>query len=81
MISNNGTKVATIQSTQRKDGVYITWKDKIFNYDCRYLPSLYDFVFYEYKPNQKVIIPNISFGKSAEKNVLYRDENGFIKIS
>lgn len=81
MISNNGTKVATIQSTQRKDGVYITWKDKIFGYDCRYLPSLHDFVFYEYKPHQKVIIPNISFGKSAEKNVLYRDENGFIKIS
>ena len=81
MISNNGTKVATIQSTRRSDGVYITWKDKIFNYDCRYLPSLHDFVFYEYKPNQKVIIPNISFGKSAEKNVLYRDENGFIKIS
>lgn len=81
MISNNGTKVATIRSTINKEGVYITWKDKIFNYDCRYLPSLYDFVFYEYKPNQKVIIPNISFGKSAEKNVLYRDENGFIKIS
>lgn len=81
MISNNGTKVATIQSTRRSDGVYITWTDKIFGYDCRYLPSLYDFVFYEYKPNQKIIIPNISFGKSAEKNVLYRDENGFIKIS
>ena len=81
MISNNGTKVATIQSAINKEGVYITWRDKIFNYDCRYLPSLHDFVFYEYKPRQKVIIPNISFGKSAEKNVLYRDKNGFIKIS
>ena len=81
LISNNGTKVATIQSSINKEGVYITWTDKIFNYDCRYLPSLHDFVFYEYIAKQKVILPNISFGKSAEKNVLYRDENGFIKIS
>ncbi len=81
LISNNGTKVARIQSSQRKDGVYITWLNNNSNDRGHYLPSLHDFVFYEYKPNQKIIIPNISFGKSVEKNVLYRDENGFIKIS
>ena len=47
----------------------------------RWQPSLYDFEFYEYRVTQKIRIPNIQFGKPTEKNVLYRDENGFIKIS
>ena len=47
MISNDGAKVATIQSAINNDGNYITWVNKSY---YRYLPSLHDCVFYEYTP-------------------------------
>ena len=40
-----------------------------------------DFAFYTYARSQIVTMPGVSFGKTSTPNVLYRDENGFIKIS
>ena len=47
----------------------------------RWRPSQYNATFNTYNPSQIVKIPNISFSKPSEANILYRDENGFVKIS
>ena len=87
LLSNSGEQVGLISSTTRSDGTYIT---NYTEYDetayqganpFRWAPSLHGFSFYTYNPSQKVVIPNISFGKSNTPNVLYRDEAGFVKIS
>ena len=80
LISNSGEQIGMVSSSIGKGG-YLTHivDEKIGVF--RWQPSLYDFEFYEYKVTQKIRIPNIQFEKPTEKNVLYRDENGFIKIS
>lgn len=83
LISNDGSKVETISSakhenrneynkeiTDPEDDLYFHWH-----------PSEYNFRFFRYVSPQKVIIPNIRFGRSSEPNELYRDEDGFVKIS
>ena len=84
LLSNSGESIDLISSTTRKDQSYITHyteKDEGGGRPFRWAPSLFDFSFYTYNPSQKVIIPHVSFGKADIPNVLYRDENGFIKIS
>ena len=60
---------------------YITNLDEDRYGSAKWWPSQQNATFNTYNPSQKVIIPNISFSKPPEQNVLYRDENGFIKIS
>ena len=87
LLSNSGEQVGIVSSTIGKEGQYLTHFTEASETDyytkgCfRWAPSLYDFEFYEYRTTQKIRIPNIQFGKPSESNVLYRDENGFIKIS
>ena len=79
LYNNNGAIVEKISGGKNKQG---TTSNGISNGSWeKWQPSQYDAIFYTYNPSQKVIIPNISFGKSSEANVLYRDENGFVKIS
>ena len=84
LISNSGEEIGRISSTIDKNDQYntsITENIEQKTGSFRWQPSLHDFEFYEYRVTQKIRIPNIQFGKPIEKNVLYRDENGFIKIS
>ncbi|MGP1440911.1 MAG: hypothetical protein ACTTJ3_09275, partial [Treponema sp.] len=87
LLSNSGEQVGIVSSTIGKEGQYLTHFTEASETDyytkgCfRWSPSLYNFVFYEYRVTQKIRIPNIQFGKPSERNILYRDENGFIKIS
>ena len=84
LLDNSGSLVAIISAAKDSKG---NLKTDFTEEDERrvgwqaYRPCRYNFYFYTYTPSQKVIIPNISFGKASEKNVLYRDKNGFIKIS
>lgn len=84
LLDNSGSLVAIISAVKDSKG---NLKTDFTEEDERrvgwqvHRPCRYNFYFYTYTPSQKVIIPNISFGKASEKNVLYRDKNGFIKIS
>ena len=83
LLNNNGSLIGII-SVSRNDNGYIhsnfTENDENKGW-AAYRPSQYDFAFYTYNPSQTVMIPNISFGKASTPNILYRDENGFVKIS
>ena len=84
LLDHNGSFIGIISAKQNSQGQilpHLTEKDEN-NYGwAAYRPSQYNFAFYSYNPSQTVIIPNISFGKASTPNVLYRDENGFVKIS
>ena len=84
LLDHNGSFIGIISAKQNNQGQilpHLTEKDEN-NYGwAAYRPSQYNFAFYSYNPSQTVIIPNISFGKASTPNVLYRDENGFVKIS
>ncbi|QUY18389.1 LamG domain-containing protein [Treponema vincentii] len=83
LLNNNGSLIGII-SVSRHDNGYIyssfTENDESKGW-AAYRASQYDFAFYTYNPSQTVMIPNISFGKASTPNILYRDENGFVKIS
>ena len=84
LLDNSGLLVAIISAAKDSKGnlrTDFTEEDEKRAGWQAYRPCRYNFDFYTYIPSQKVIIPNISFGRAAEKNVLYRDKNGFIKIS
>ncbi|MGP1415418.1 MAG: hypothetical protein ACTTJ6_05750 [Treponema sp.] len=84
LLSNSGEQVGIVSSTVVQENQYakhITEEQEERLRAFRWQPSPYDFEFYEYRVSQKIRIPNIQFGKPSESNILYRDENGFIKIS
>ena len=84
LLDHSGSLIGIISASKNEQGQilpHLTEKDED-NYGwAAYRPSQYNFAFYSYNPSQTVIIPNISFGKASTPNVLYRDENGFVKIS
>ena len=41
----------------------------------------YNFTFYSYTPKQKIYFSAVDYKKPNEANVIYKDENGFLKIS
>ena len=82
LLDHSGALIGIISASRNYQGQilpHLKEKDEPFN--AAYRTSLYDFSFYTYNPSQRVIIPNIDFGKASISNVLYRDENGFVKIS
>ena len=82
LYSNNGDIIEKISGAKSiQYNRYITNLDEDRYGSAKWWPSQQNATFNTYNPSQKVIIPNISFSKPPEQNVLYRDENGFIKIS
>lgn len=82
LYSNNGDIIEKISGAKSiQYNRYITNLDEDGYGSAKWWPSQQNATFNTYNPSQKVIIPNISFSKPPEQNVLYRDENGFIKIS
>ena len=81
LYSNDGSVIEKISGAKNEDEQYLQHYDKDKNFTAKWWPSQYNATFNTYNPSQKVEIPNISFSKPSEQNVLYRDENGFVKIS
>ena len=82
LYSNNGDIIEKISGAKSiRYNRYVTNLNEDRYGSAKWWPSQQNATFNTYNPSQKVIIPNISFSKPPEQNVLYRDENGFIKIS
>ena len=81
LYNNDGSIIEKISGAKNEDEQYLQHYDKDENFTAKWWPSQYNATFNTYNPSQKVEIPNISFSKPSEQNVLYRDENGFVKIS
>ncbi|MGP1445827.1 hypothetical protein [Treponema sp.] len=79
LLNKTGEEIGTISAT--KSGGVINTAATTDEQGYAYRVSLHDFQFYTYSPAQQVLMPNIKFGKPTEHNLLYRDENGFLKIS
>ena len=82
LLDENGEKKGSFGSFTTADGTpYKVTPPGWTSIPARYETSPYSFAFYDYIPKQKIYLPNISYGKPTQQGVLYRDENGFLKIS
>jgi len=82
LLDENGEKKGSFGSFTTADGTpYKVTPPGWTSIPARYETSSYSFAFYDYIPKQKIYLPNISYGKPTQQGVLYRDENGFLKIS
>lgn len=80
LINTTGGEVGMISCYQRTDGTIIDHNTEIYDV-IAYRPSAYNFTFNSYIPKQKIYFPAVSYGKPSEAGVIYKDENGFLKIS
>ena len=82
LYNNNGEIIEKICGGKRSDdGVYLTWYEDDSAGISKWVSSQQNATVNTYNPSQIVEIPNITFSKPSKKNILYRDENGFVKIS
>ena len=81
LLDAEGNNKGVVSSYANNEGEPIITTNSWLLPDTKYKTSLYNFTFYDYIPSQKIIFPNISYGKTSINGVLYRDENGFLKIS
>ena len=81
LYSSNGDVIEKISGARNDNGQYLDHLNKDDGRNAKWWPSQHNAIFNTYNPSQRVEIPNISFSKPLEKNILYRDENGFVKIS